>query len=839
MENRPSFGWKVFLSLSLATAATFAAAPTQETALPDAPPIPEIESLHLVPSTLKLHDAADARRVLILGKAKNGALYDLSAKAQLQGGDQLSIDPQRFISGKTPGETSLTITYGDHKTQLPVQIESATVPEIGFVRDVAPVMSKAGCNAGTCHGSAKGKNGFKLSLRGYDPEFDYQALVNDVSGRRFNRVDVDQSLMLQKPTAEVPHEGGQVLKPGSREHRLFREWLNQGAKYEEPAKNRAVRIEVLPSEINLDLPGRTQELIVLAHYPDGQVREVTRDADLTSNKGEVAQLQGWTVTAVRRGEAAILVRYEGSYATGQITIMGDRSGYEWVQTPAYNYIDQHLHAKLQKLKILPSDLSTDAEFIRRVSLDLTGVPPDADRLRKFLADSSPTREKRERLIDELLASKDYIEFWANKWADLLQCSSENLGPKSVWQYRDWIRDAVASNKPYDQFVRDILLASGSSYQNPAANYYRVLREPGRIAEDVSQTFLGVRFNCNKCHDHPFERWTQNQYYEMSAYFARVSFKRGNVGTRTIKDEGTSTQRIHAEEVVYLNSGGGEVEYPRNGQQVKAHVPFGSVSETTNDNDRREAFVSWLTSPENPLFAKSMANRVWSYFFGLGIIDPVDDIRASNPPSNPELLDALTKEFVESKFDLKKLMRRICTSRAYQLSYVPNKWNSDDKVNFSHAQPRRLSAEQLYDSVSKVTGARPTLPNLPRGIRAAEIPDGKVPGEDFLTLFGRPKRQSACECERSSSLTLSHAMNLINGSMIGEAVSAPDNRLKAMVDSEPDDAKLAENIYLTILSRPPTAEELKLADFKSGGSRLEVAQDLAWALLNSPAFLFNR
>ena len=400
-----------------------------------------------------------------------------------------------------------------------------------------------------------------------------------------------------------------------------------------------------------------------------------------------------------------------------------------------------------------------------------------------------------------------------------------------------MKDPVDS-KRIQAAVREILLADGSSYQNPAANYYRVLREPGKIAEDVSQTFLGVRFNCNKCHDHPFERWTQNQYYEFAAYFGHVAFKRGAVGTGIVKYEGGGTQHVYTEEVLYRNPEA-KVEYPKTGKTVAPHVPFGKAGEAAADEDCRKDFVAWLTARENPLFAKAMANRVWSYFFGIGIINPVDDIRASTPPSNAALLEGLTEEFLSSNFNLRQMMRTICNSRTYQLSFMPNKWNSDDHLNFSHAQTRRLTAEQLYDAVTFVTGAPRQFTGLPKGMRAVQVADGKVPGDDFLSLFGRPKRQSACECERTSNLTLSHAMSLINGSTIGDAVSAPDNKIQKLVEAESDDRKVAEELYVAILNRPPTEKELGLADFSDAPSRLEGAQDLAWALLNSPGFLFNR
>ena len=803
------------------------------------PELPPIVGLELQPASLTLEDGRDARRVLVWGKSESGERIDLTTGAKFWSESEVvEVDQEKFITPKEKGSAKVKVTAAGRSVELPVEVRSVEMPPIRFVRDVAPVMSNVGCNAGTCHGSAKGKNGFKLSLRGYDPQFDYQALITDISGRRFNRVNVEESLMLQKPTAEVPHEGGMIIEKGSREYNVLRDWIAQGAKYEELAVGRAKKIEVLPTEIDLSLPGMIQQVVVLAHYPDGTVREVTRDAVISSSNEEVALVKDGVVTGVRRGEAAILIRYEGSYATQELRVMGDRSGYEWVDVPEFNFIDKHVNAKLRKMKILPSELCTDAEFIRRASLDLTGLPPTAEGVRAFLADTSPSQEKRAKLIDKLIASEGYIEFWANKWADLLQSSSENLGAKAVWQYRGWIRDAIAENKPYDEFVKEILLARGSSYKNPAANYYRVLREPGKIAEDVSQTFLGVRFNCNKCHDHPFERWTQDQYYEFAAYFGKLAFKKGPIGTGYVKFEAGGTQHVYNEEVVYHDDSA-KVEHPKTGKEVAPEVPFGKAGELDSAEDRRRIFVDWLISKENPLFAKSIANRVWSYFFGLGIIEPVDDIRASNPPSNAPLLDALTKELVESKMDLRQLMRTICNSRTYQLSFRPNKWNQDDHINFSHAQPRRLSAEQLYDAVIFTTGSEKRFAGLPKGLRAVELADGKVAGDDFLSLFGRPKRQSACECERTSNLTLSHAMSLINGSTIGDAVSAKDNAIEELVEREKDNAKVVEELYMRILSRAPNEKELALENFETAGSRLEAAQDLAWALLNSPAFLFNR
>ena len=786
------------------------------------PPLPKIIELKAQPASLTLLDGRDERRVLVLGKAEGDKWFDLSSAATLKAGSPVIEVDHGFIKPKSKGKTELAITAAGQTVKVPVTVENASLPPVRFVRDIEPVISKAGCNQGTCHGSAKGKNGFKLSLRGYDPNFDYGALINDILGRRYCRAAVDDSLLLLKPTAEVPHEGRQAIKPGSREYQLFREWLAEGAKYETPEVGRAKKLEVLPGDVEMDLPGRNHQFLVIAHYADGSTRDVTREAVFTSNNGDVAEVKDGLVKAVRRGEAAVLIRYEGLYAANLVTVMGDRSGFKWSDVAENNYIDKHVDAKLQKMKIQPSELCTDAEFIRRVSLDLTGLPPKTERVRAFLEDKSS--DKRNKLIDELIGNKDFVDQWANKWADLLQCNGENLGQKGVWVFRQWIKQSIADNVPYDKMVRSVLTAEGSAFKNPAVNYFRVLREPGKITEDVSQTFLGVRFNCNKCHDHPFEKWTQNQYYEFGAYFAQVAFKRGS---------------LPGEEIVYRNYNGGEVKHLKTDMVMAPKVPVGTARAVSTGEDRRDPFVDWLMTKENPFFAKSMANRVWSYFFGKGIIDPVDDIRASNPASNPALLDALTDDFVKGGFDLRKLMRTICQSRTYQLSIKPNKWNEDDKMNFSHALPRRLSAEQLMDAVALATGVRPNFVGMPTGMRAAEVPDGAVEGNDFLSLFGRPKRQSACECERTSNITLSHALNMINGVTVSDAVSSKTGKIMKIVDAEKDDKKVAEEIYLACLNRLPSEKEMAAVDFSKGGSRLEVAQDLAWALLNSPAFLFNR
>jgi len=809
--------------------------------IPPSPQTPAIRSLRLEPKQLVLADGRDSRKVLVLGEVADGSWIDLTAVAQLKPDSKaLAADADGYLSGLQAGKSTVTVTAAGKSARLEVEVRTLTSSEVGFVRDVEPILSRAGCNSGPCHGSAKGKNGFKLALCGYDPEYDYQVLVNDLSGRRFNRVHVDESLMLQKPLGDVPHEGRQALVPGSRYHKTLRQWIAEGARFQEVAPHRPQRIQVLPEKVELDLPGRRQQLLVIATYPDGSTRDVTREAILSSNNEEIALVQSNTVIPLRRGEMAVLVRYEGLYDAREVTVMGDRTGFRFAAMPEYNFIDRAVNAKLERLKINPSDLCNDAEFIRRVTLDITGQPPTVEAVRAFLADPTESRRKRETLVDSLIGSNAYSEFWANKFADLLQCNSENLGKKGVWVFRGWIRDQFAQNRPFDAFTRDLMLAKGSTFENPAGNYLRALRDSGKMTEDISQTFLGVRFNCNKCHDHPFERWTQNQYYEFGAFFAQVAFKPVTLGRdHLIRGNETYAHDQVSEEIVYHNDQGGEVKHPKNDAVVPPRVPYGENRGIAAGEDRREAFAAWLTSKDNPYFAKSTANRFWSYFFGRGIIDPVDDIRAGNPASNPALLEALTARFVAEGHDVRKLIRHIVTSRTYQLSIVPNRWNEDDLVNFSHSLPRRLSAEQLLDSIAIATGRPLQFSNLPDGMRAAQLPDGMVSGNDFLTLFGRPKRQSACECERSSNVTLSHALNLINGKTLGECVNRSDNRFARLVSEQADDRKVIEEIYLGCLCRLPTQKELSSIRLGEGAQRLEGAQDLAWALINSPAFLFNR
>lgn len=718
------------------------------------------------------------------------------------------------------------------KMRLPLLLVSATLaltaadPSVTFLRDVAPILNKTSCTSGPCHGAAKGKNGFKLSLRGYDPQFDYEALLYDLSGRRFNRAEPARSLMLAKPTQSVAHGGGLRFDKKSQYYTTIYNWIAQGVPYGDPAKDNVTALEVEPREVAMAAPGATAQVKVTARFADGQTRDVTREATIESNSPTVAKVDAASlVSGERVGEATLLVRYQGKYSTIPVQILNPKPGFAWKPLPQNNYIDQHIDAKLQKLKIQPSPATDDATFLRRVTVDLTGQLPSPDDVRAFLADPAPSRLKRDRKIDKLVASPAFVDHWTVKWSDLLQSTRKFLGEKGTYGFREWIRESIASNKPYDKMVRELLTSRGSTYDDPAGNYFRATRDAKPTMEKTTQVFLGVRMVCAQCHDHPFEKWTQNQYYQMSAFFSAVGLRPGyEVG----------------EEILYDQRADYEMKHPKDSHIVAPEFLIASLTpiKIPAGPQRRDALAEWLVSKQNPFFAKAVANRLWSYFFGKGIIDPVDDIRASNPPVNPALLEALTKDLTDHNFDLQSLMRTMVKSRAYQASFVTNEWNALDADNFSHALPRRLNAEPLMDAVEAAAGARPNFAEVPEDTNASQVPDPHVGAEGFLDLFGRPTRESACECERRTDFSLPQALNLINGKTISEAVADPKGRVAKNVLAGKTDSAMVEDLYLATLSRLPSKGEAETgAKYLSGGPRTLRAQDLLWALLNSKGFLY--
>ena len=692
---------------------------------------------------------------------------------------------------------------------VPVRVTGmAAEKPVSFVTDVQPVLSKLGCNAGTCHGAKDGKNGFKLSLRGYDPIYDYRALTDDLEARRINRAAPEKSLMLLKTSGAIPHEGGVLTRPGEPAYELVRRWVAQGVKLDLTAP-RVKGIAVFPKDPTVGRIGTKQQFAVVATYTDGTTRDVSARAFIESSNTEVAKVDArGLVSTVRRGESTMLARYEGAYAASTVVVLGDKSGFTWEPRPVHNYIDELVDAKLKKVKVQPSELCDDAAFVRRVYIDLTGLPPGPDEVRGFLADKRETKAKRDALIDTLVGSPAFVMYWTNKWADLLQVNRKFLGDVGAKGFRDWIRDAVEKNMPYDKFAYDILTASGSNVTNPPASYFKILRAPDETMENTTQLFLAIRFNCNKCHDHPFERWTQDNYYDLAAYFARVKltedpkFKGKKLG-------GTAVEGAKPLVEVVADAAAGDVTHARTGVVAPPAFPFVVNTDVPPAESRRVQLAKWVTAPENPYFARSYVNRLWAYLTGVGIIEPIDDIRAGNPATNPELLDRLTREFVGGGFDVRHMVKTICKSRTYQLAIATNPWNKDDGINYSHAAARRLPAEVLFDAIHEATGSQSRLPGLPQGARAAQLVDSNVelPG-GFLDILGKPVRESACECERSNDLNFGPVLAMVNGPVVADAIADPDNRITKLVQSEKDDAKVVEGLYVAVLNRFPTADETK-------------------------------
>jgi WD40 repeat protein len=769
-----------------------------------------LAALEVKPSEIRLSNRFAYAQLLVTARLTSGETIDATRMVDWSlSAPIVDVSRSGLVRPRSDGKATLVLKLAGKSVELPVTAHGVQLaPKVDFVQDVAPVLSRIGCNAGTCHGSAQGKNGFKLSLRGYDPIFDVRALTDDQASRHINLASPDDSMILKKPTGAVPHVGGALIQPGEPYYEIIRSWIAGGAKLDLTTP-RVTKLEVSPVNPVVERLGTRQQLRVLATYSSGQTRDVTREAFLESANNEVA-VAGRTglITAVRRGEAPILARFEGNYASTTLTVMGNRDGFVWSEPPAYGKIDTLVARKWQRMKILPSGLCTEAEFLRRAHLDLTGLPPTAAEVRKFVSDTRDSRLKRAELVDRLIGNPDFVEYWTNKWADLLQVNRKFLGVPGSVAFRNWIRAQVAANLPYDKFARAVLTATGSNRDNPAASYFKILREPAATMENTTQLFLAVRFNCNKCHDHPFERWTQDQYYQTAAYFAHVDLK---------ADPASSGQMIGGTEVeapkplyeMVADSGKGEVVHDRTKKVTAPKFPFQTASyHPAAGAPRRAEFAEWLASKDNPYFARSYVNRLWGYLLGAGLIEPLDDIRAGNPPSNPDLLDYLTEEFVKSHFDVRHVMRLICKSRTYQLSVETNQWNADDKVNYSHAIARRLPAEVLLDAVYRVTGSQSSIPGVAPGTRAAALPDSGVElPSGFLGTFGRPARESACECERSSGLQLGPVLALVSGPTLADALADPGNGLSRMVLAQADDAKLLDELFVHVLNRPPTSAEV--------------------------------
>ncbi|MCB1244781.1 MAG: DUF1549 domain-containing protein [Verrucomicrobiae bacterium] len=772
----------------------------------------KVTGLEILPASITLGAPNAYNQLLVTAKLEGGGTADVTRQVKWTFDKPVaSVEERGLIHPTAEGQATLTAELGGNKVSVSVHVSGMSLAfHPDFVRDVNPVISRLGCNMGTCHGAKAGKNGFKLSLRGYDPLYDVRAFGDDHAARRVNYASPDDSLMLLKTTGAVPHEGGVVTDIGSDYYQTIRQWIADGASLNADSK-KVARIELFPKNPVIQNIGGRQQIRVVATYPDGTQADVSREAYIESGNAEVAEHDDFgLITTVRRGEAPILARYEGAYAATTLTVMGNREGFTWKEPEAWTEIDKLVASKWQRMKIAPSELCSDTEFIRRIHLDLTGLPPTPEAVTAFLADSRPTRQKRDAVIDQLVGSPAYVENWTNKWADMLQVNGKFLGREGAQVFRDWIRSQVANNTPYDEFVRAVVTATGSNKDNPAASYYKILRTPQDLVENTTHLFLATRFNCNKCHDHPFEKWNVANYYQTAAYFAQVGLGRDMKNAPTQNLGGTAVEGAKPLYEVVADTKTGDVTNEVTNQVAPPAFPYPAKHEVKAGASRREELAAWLTSPDNQFFATSYVNRIWGYLLGTGIIEPLDDIRAGNPPSNPDLLRHLSQRFVASKFNVQDLMREICKSRTYQLSIQTNDWNEDDTINYSHGKARRLPAEAVYDAVYAVTGSTMNIPGARPGMRAAELADAQIDlPSGFLANLGRPVRESACECERSSDVQLGAVMSMLSGPAVADAVADPNSAISKLVLTETDDKKLIEKIFLRVLNRAPTQAEIDL------------------------------
>lgn len=791
----------------------------------DTPELGAPKEVMVEPTTAALVGPRSTRQLVATAIDADEARRDLTRVVQWvsENPDVVRVDGHGQLHPVGNGSTRVIARAGSFEVAMRVEVSGLDQPQpVSFRNDVIAAFSQAGCNMGACHGTPTGKGGFRLSLRGYLPDQDYQILSREAGGRRVNPLAADTSLILTKPLGMVPHEGGLRLARGTKAFEFIRDWIAEGAK-DDPDAPKPVRLEITPGNRILNAPAKTQQLSVLAHFSDGTTRDVTPICWYDSSSADIAEVDpSGYVTFKRRGEAAIIAHYHDLVANVRLTHLVEVPRFQLAEVPGDHPIDRAVYQKLNQMRIAPSELCTDDEFLRRVYLDTIGVLPTPEEAQAFRED--PAANKRARWIDSLLHRSEFNDFWALKLADVLRSNSRLIQAKGAYVFHRWIREQVESGVPLDQFVRTLLTSEGSSFKNPAANYFRISRDPESSVETTAQLFLGVRIQCAKCHNHPFERWTQDDYYGFAAFFSRVKQKKGE---------------LPDEEIVF-NGKDGEVRQPRTGKVMPPKALGGDIlADDPHALSRRERLAAWLTSGDNPFFARSLANRIWFHLMGRGVVEPVDDFRDSNPPSNDALLDTLASEFVKSGFDLRALVRLILTSRTYQLSARPNALNADDTIYFSHAYTRLLPAEVLLDAISTVTGTTTAFNNLPSGARATQIPDGQM-DNPFLKTFGRPARELACECERESDSNLSQALQLIGGSTVNGKLRDDQGRMAQLAASNKSAEEITRELYQIALSRDPDENEIAAAvkHLNEVKDRRQAIEDLGWVLINTKEFLFR-
>jgi len=821
MGLQPLFGWLGRLIFLLAIGSPTTAAEN-------------VEPTHLAvePSEITLHDRWDRVQLVVTGSFDNNHVRDLTGNATytVESPQIAEVTQLGVVLPLSNGRTIVLVRKGSLEVRTPVQVDGMDSPRpVSFRRHVLPLLTRSGCNAGACHGTPTGKNGFRLSLRGYDPALDIGSLTRDTQGRRLNAQSPDQSLMLLKPTAQVAHEGGQRFDKSSYHYAHLREWINQGADDDSATSARLTKLEVFPADRLLAEPAAMQQLRIVAHFSDDSRRDVTHLAKFSVNAESIAQVTpSGRVEKRKKGEVAVVAEYMNQMATARVIFLDRSPAYTGTYPPENNDIDRHVFAKLKLMRIEASPLCTDAEFLRRASLDATGTLPTPDDVRRFVA--ATEAGKRAKLIDELLDRPEFADWWSLMWTDRLGCNQRFVGIRGAVKYHEWIHHAVADNMPEDEFARAILTARGGNYSHPPASFYRRVRDPQVRAEEISQLFLGVRIQCAKCHNHPGERWTQDDYYSLAAFFARIQYR-----------DGPFFEQIYNKEETVYSTRTGEVVQPRTGQVMAPKFLGGALATLRPDEDRVDAFARWLTGPDNPYFARACANRIWYHLVGRGIVDPVDDLRGTNPPSNAELLDALAADFVKHGYDRKYLIRKIMLSRTYQLSWQTTPTNADDDRYFSHAKVRLPRAEAILDAISSATGSPEKFPNFPPGTTAAELPDGEYK-HPFLEAFGRPARAMACECERDTDTNFSQALQLVGGKTVQNKLKSDKGRVATLIAAKKSDREIVEDLFLATVSRFPTPEEQQAMErrlAKAGDQRRKVAEDILWALLNHKEFLFQR
>jgi len=756
-------------------------------------------TLKVFPDAVSLRGQGDRHALVAQVIDDQGTTRDVTAKVKVRAADpQLVTVDGMLVRPKGDGQTRLIFEHEQLRAEVPVTIENAgTSRPVSFRLDVMPVFMKHGCNNGSCHGSARGKDGFHLSLFGYDPAGDYFRLTRQLIGRRIDLAVPEKSLLLEKATGEVSHTGGQLFEDDSEDYQTILRWLQAGAPDDTGDTPVPLGIELVPSKIVCAGEGATQQTVLLARYSDGAVRDVTRLALFLSNNESVGSIgKEGLVKGNGRGGAFVFARFNKFTVGSEVIVLPTDDNFQWPQTPTVNYVDTLVFDKLRKLHMAPSGLCSDEVFLRRVYLDLIGLPPSRAEFDRFVADTDPA--KRAKLIEALLDRDEFVDMWTMKWGEMLRIRAANNQPqygrdaKAMWTYAAWVHDQMAKNRPLNEFVAELVTGSGSNLKSPTSNLYTATERltPQKTAEDLAQVFLGTRIQCAQCHNHPFDRWTMDDYYGFASFFAGVNMKRGVEGREVI---------------VFNNNAQNTVEHPVDSRRMKPKALGGDAPEVEG-KDPRQALAQWLTSPDNDAFCQTMANVIWSHFFGRGIVEPVDDVRISNPPSNKELLDELGRKLAEYGFDKKKLIRDICNSRTYQLSVESNETNELDEAYFSHSYVRRLRAEVLLDTISRATETEDRFPQSPPGTRAVQLYSGSL-STYFLSTFGRAPRESACSCEVNREANLSQALHLVNGDTITQKI-AQSRLIPSLLDQKKTPAEIIEEMYVRALCRKPKPEEVQ-------------------------------